>query len=94
MLALLAAVTMAAAPVSVAVRPNVLLASPSVACKPQGRYQADWAADPAEPALARREGRARPERLDRMPKPNLEKAVMRTVGGCGVPVIVAYSVGR
>ena len=94
MLALLAAVTMAAAPAPVSERPNLLLAAPPVACKPQGRYQADWIDTPADPVLAHRDGRARPERLDEMPKPNLEKAVMRTVGGCGVPVIVAYSVGR
>ncbi|WP_293900735.1 hypothetical protein [Phenylobacterium sp.] len=94
MLAMFAAMTMAAAtPDPTALRPKVFLLQPPagvIACKPQGRYQADW----ADPALAVRDGRVTLQRLDRLPKPNHEKAVMRTLGGCAVPVVVNYAVGR
>ena len=97
MLALLAAVAVVAAPGAATVQPKVfLLKAPAqmAACKPHGRYQTDWIAPAADPALASRNDVVRTQRLAELPKPDLEKAVMRTVGDCAVPVVVRYSVGR
>ena len=91
MLALLAAMTIAAAPEPVARGPRTSLLSPAstTACRAHGTYQAGW-----EPALAQRNGRVAMQRLDTLPKANLELAVLRTVNGCAAPAIVAYSVGH
>jgi hypothetical protein len=62
----------------------------SSACKATGRYQTDW-----EPALLYRpEDRIRPKRLEALPRPDYEKAVMRTVDGCAAPLVMGTSVGR
>lgn len=62
----------------------------SAACKAAGRYQTDW-----EPALLYRPvDRIRPRRLEQLPKPDYEKAVLRTVEGCSAPLVVGVSVGR
>lgn len=96
MLALLAAMTIAAAPEPVAPgraplgpRASLLSPAPTAACRAHGTYQAGW-----EPSLAQRSGRVAMQRLDDLPKANLELAVLRTVNGCAAPAVVAYSVGR
>lgn len=91
MLALLAAMTVAAAPQPVVLRPraSVLSPPPTAACTANGTYQAGW-----ESSLAHRNGRVVVQRLDQLPKANLEIAVARTIDGCAAPVIVRYSVGR
>lgn len=62
----------------------------SAACKATGRYQTDW-----EPALLYRSSdRIRPKRLEELPKPDCEKAVLRTIGGCSAPMVMGVSVGR
>ncbi|WP_293681861.1 hypothetical protein [uncultured Phenylobacterium sp.] len=91
MLALLAAISVVATPEPAIGRPrtSVLSPPPSAACKAHGAYYAGW-----DPALAIREGRVQPRRLADLPKPNLERTVLRTIDGCAAPAIVAYSVGR
>ena len=66
-----------------ALLPNNLPVSPQTACKQQNLTQA---------SLLRPEDRAGAQvrRLGDMPKANLEKAVMRSVSGCVVPVVVKY----
>ena len=59
------------------------------ACKSPGTVQADW-----DPAIARRDRRTTVKPLAAMPKPDEEKAVLRMIGPCVAPAVVAYSVGR
>ena len=96
MLALLAAATVAAplhtpAPEISAYRGEHAraMAAGNVVCKAQGRVEI---ADPA--LLYRRDGKAKVEQLNELPKANHEKAVARTVGGCASPMVVQYGVGR
>jgi len=88
-LVILAAATLASTPapqVFVARRAAVMA---DVACKPSGRYEI---ADPA--LLYRYDGKAQLKALGDMPRANHEKAVLRTVGPCSVPVVVRYGAGR
>jgi hypothetical protein len=91
MLALLAAISVVTAPEPALGRPRISVLSPppNAACKANGTYYVGW-----DPALARRDGVVRPQRLADLPKPNLERTVLRTIDGCAAPAIVAYSVGR
>ena len=52
-------------------------------CPPISRYEA-----------ARRGGRLAPRHLDELPGADLYKAVDRHVGGCNVPIIVRFNIGR
>ena len=89
MLVILAAATMAASTPA----PRVFVERPVLAaetvCKSTGRYEI---ADPA--LLYRDDGRAKRSPLGDLPKPNHEKAVVRTIGECSAPVVVRYGVGR
>jgi hypothetical protein len=55
----------------------------SVNCPPISRYEA-----------SRRSGRLVPRHLDELPDADLYKAVYRHVGGCNVPIIVRFNIGR
>lgn len=52
-------------------------------CPPIGRYE-----------VSRRGGKLSPRHLDELPAADLYKAVYRRVGGCNVPIIVRYNIGR
>jgi hypothetical protein len=52
-------------------------------CPPTSRYEA-----------SRRGGRLTPRHLDELPAADLYKAVYRHVGGCNVPIIVRFNIGR
>jgi hypothetical protein len=41
-----------------------------------------------------RDGKLQPRKLNELPPANAYKAVYRRVGGCEVPVVVRYGVGR
>ena len=58
-------------------------ANASVNCPPISRYEA-----------SRRGGRLVPRHLDELPGADLYKAVYRHVGGCNVPIIVRFNIGR
>ena len=91
MLALLAAMTVTAAPEPAVAGPRVSVLSPppTAACKANGTYHAGW-----DRALAQPNGRVQAQRLADLPKPDLERTVLRTVDGCAASAIVRYSVGR
>lgn len=62
---------------------------PQAACKAVGTYEI------SEPALLfRDDGKAKLSQLDELPKANHEKAVVRMVGPCAVPLVVRYKAGR
>lgn len=65
-------------------------AEPPAACKTNGMMQTGF--DPA--LLYRKDGKAKVDQLGALPKPNLEKTVVRTIDGCAAPVVVRYGVGR
>ena len=88
MLALLAAATVASAAALPLEAGPLRDASAQTVCKPNGRYQVS---DPA--LLYRRDGKALAHRLGDLPRPNHEKAVLRTVDGCASPAVVGYRVG-
>lgn len=58
-------------------------ANASANCPPISRYEA-----------SRRAGRLAPRHLDELPAADLYKAVYRHVGGCNVPIIVRFNIGR
>lgn len=58
-------------------------ASAGVNCPPISRFEA-----------SRRGGRLAPRHLDELPGADLYKAVYRHVGGCNVPIIVRFNIGR
>jgi hypothetical protein len=97
MLALLAAAaTLAVQPAPAAPQMKVYrgaearaMASADVVCKAQGALEI---ADPA--LLYRKDGKAKTEKLGKLPKANHEKAVARTVAGCANPMVVEYGAGR
>lgn len=91
MLAMIVAAAAIAAPASPFDARRVFGEPPAAAaCKAPGRYETDW-----EPALLYRQSdRIRPKRLEQLPKPDYEKAVLRTVEGCSAPLVVGVSVGR
>lgn len=98
MLTLLAAIAALGGPANAASpaapSPRTIVITPAtrmagMACKPTGRYEI---ADRA--LLYRNDGEARMSPLSRLPKANLDKAVVRTVDGCDAPLVVGYQVGR
>jgi len=44
--------------------------------------------------VSRRGGKLSPRHLDELPAADLYKAVYRRIGGCNVPIIVRYHIGR
>ncbi|MEO8114283.1 MAG: hypothetical protein ABI655_07885 [Phenylobacterium sp.] len=86
MIALLIASSLAAMPFD---RPSLTLTERI--CPPQGAMQTS-ATSPA--LLYRPEDRQRTRfrRLGDLPRANLEIAVVRSVGGCAVPVVIRYDV--
>jgi hypothetical protein len=58
-------------------------ANASANCPPISRYEA-----------SRRGGRLAPRHLDELPGADLYAAVYRHVGGCNVPIIVRFNIGR
>lgn len=58
-------------------------AKAGVNCPPISRFEA-----------SRRGGRIAPRHLDELPGADLYKAVYRHVGGCNVPIIVRFNIGR
>ena len=87
MLTILAAVTVASAAGPPA-HLRVAAMEPAAACKAQGTYQVSDRA-----LLYRDDGKAKLSELGDLPKANHEKAVMRTVGPCAVPLVVRYGAG-
>lgn len=81
MLALFAAATLLTAP-----------AAAATPCKAQGMLQTSTPTDPA--LLYRREGVRLSWRLADLPRPDQEKAVLRTREGCSAPLYVGFAVGR
>jgi hypothetical protein len=66
-------------------------AEPSAACKSNGKVQTS---DPVDPALLyRNDGKPLGRKLADLPKPNKEKAVLRSVDGCADPLVVQFNVG-
>jgi hypothetical protein len=90
-------IILAAAPVALAVAAaagspaplRLAAAEPAQACKAQGAYEVS---DPV--LLYRQDGRAKLSRLDDLPKADHEKAVLRTIGPCAVPVVVRQGAGQ
>lgn len=71
-------------------RPGADAPPAAAACQAPGRYETRWS-----PALLYRLGeRLRATPLAQLPKPDEEKAVLRTVDGCSAPLVVAAGVGR
>lgn len=72
--------------------PQDLSLAPETVCKPPAAMQTSFAAEPT--LLYRPQDRAvaRPQKLGELPKPNLELAVLRSVGGCAAPVVVSTRV--
>lgn len=71
-------------------RPRNFVEAP-VICRNEGAMQTSY----TSPALLMRPqdwAQARPRRLGDLPKANKEIAVLRTIGGCAVPVGVAYQI--
>ncbi|MDZ4375544.1 MAG: hypothetical protein U1C74_29545 [Phenylobacterium sp.] len=66
-------------------------AEPVVACRAQGAIQT---ANPEPALLYRPDGRLGVARLAQLPRPDHEKAVVRSVDGCAAPLVVGYGVGR
>lgn len=90
MIALMLAAQLVAAPPLLQTR-VFRQAAPSAACKSNGKVEAST---PAEPALAYRSDRkASVQPLAELPKPNKEKAVLRSVDGCANPLVVQFNVG-
>ena len=87
MLTILAAVTVASAAGPPA-HLRVAAMEPAAACKAQGTYQVSDRA-----LLYRDDGKAKLSELGDLPKANYEKAVLRTVGPCAVPLVVRYGAG-
>ena len=82
---LLASLIVAAAPASAAVRmvePPATAAASKTNCPKAAQYQA-W----------KEKGKLAPMKLGDLPAANAFKAVLRTVDGCNVPVIVKYGIG-
>jgi hypothetical protein len=66
-------------------------APPSEFCKSNGKVETSAPADPA--LLYRQDGKPLAHRLAQLPKPNKEKAVLRSVDGCANPLVVQFNVG-
>lgn len=63
----------------------------SGACKSNGKVETSSPVDPA--LLYRHDGKPLGHRLAELPKPNKEKAVLRSVDGCANPLVVQFNVG-
>jgi hypothetical protein len=93
MIALLLAAQVAAA--QPALQPRVyrmpLQRDVSEICKGAGRFETSQPSSPA--LLYRRDGKKLSHKLNELPKPDLEKTVLRMTAGCVNPLIVQFNVG-
>jgi hypothetical protein len=83
----------AAAVAPIAQTPNVH-GEPNAPCAAHGVLQVRLPATPEAVLLYRHDRPARLSRLTDLPRPDHEKAVLRSIGDCAAPRVVDVGVGR
>jgi hypothetical protein len=91
MIALLMAAQLAAAAPPLIQGPAFRQPPTPAACKSNGKVETSSPVDPA--LLYRHDGKPLGHNLADLPKPNKEKAVLRSIDGCANPLIVQFNVG-